>query len=73
MGELQAGLELQNAPQAYLVSFRTIPGLQAHSIETAVEAQFSSERPIDEFVVFGMYGQEGLNVCLGVLFVRNSF
>lgn len=29
----------------------------AYSIETAVETEFSSERTVDEFVVFGMYGQ----------------
>lgn len=55
-----------SATRCFLISL-------AYSIETAVKPKFGSERPIDEFVVFGMYGQEGLDVCLGVLVIRNSF
>jgi hypothetical protein len=72
VGELQAGLELQNAPHAYIVSYETIDIPVAYSIETAVETKFGSERPIDEFVVFGMYGQQGLDVCFGVLFISDN-
>jgi hypothetical protein len=43
----------------------------AYSIETAIETKFCSERPIDEFVVFGMYGQQGLDVCFGVLSISD--
>jgi hypothetical protein len=48
-----------------------LPGLSAYSIETAIETKFCSERPIDEFVVFGMYGQQGLDVCFGVLSISD--
>jgi hypothetical protein len=49
-----------------------MPVRSAYSIETAVEAKFCSEGPIDKFVVFGMYGQQGLDVCFGVLFISEN-